>query len=443
MSSLKSRDSKHVFRSWTKQKRLNPVALAGGQGASFWDDNDKVFLDFSSQMVNLNMGHQHPMIIDAMKEQLEKFATCSQVYTTEVRVKAATMIAERTPGDLNKIFFTNAGSDAVEHALRIARVVTGRQKVMSMHKSYHGATAGTLSVTGDPRRWHAEPGVPGVVRFFGPYLYRSSFYSESAEQECERAIFHIEELVKYEGPDSIAAILVEPIVGSNGILVPPEGYLPKIRQICDRHGIMLICDEVMSGFGRAGHWFAINKWSVEPDLIAFAKGVNSGYVPLGGVAISEQVASYFDERYFAGGGTYYGHPLACAAAIGSMKAFESENILGNSRNHGERVIGPKLLEMKKRHPSIGDIRGTALFWGIELVQDNLNKMPFLTYGESPKSDNPLSLIKKKCAEHGVSILISMNVLFITPPLIISEEDLIRGLNVIDEALFISDQNMKG
>lgn len=294
-------DRTHVFRSWEAQNGPDPMVVTRGEGVWFWDDRDRRYLDLSSQRVNLNLGHSHPRLVAAIEQQVRSLSTIGQIYATDVRSEAARLIAHRTPGDLNKIFFTNCGTDAVEHAVRMARVHTGRQKVFAMYRSYHGSTAGSLSLTGDSRRWAAEPGVPGTVHFIGPYRYRSSFGARTDAEECDRALAHLEELLGYEGPRNVAAILIETVVGSNGLLLPPPGYLAGVRALCDQYGIVMICDEVMSGFGRTGHWFAADRWDVVPDLITFAKGVNSGYVPLGGVAINERVAATFADRPFPGG----------------------------------------------------------------------------------------------------------------------------------------------
>ena len=280
-------DRAHVFHSWSAQAALKPLVVTGGEGAWFFDETGKKYLDFSSQLINLNLGHQHPKMIAAIQEQAGKLATIAPGMATDARSTAARMIAERTPGDLNKIFFTNGGAEATENAMRMARLHTGRHKVLSMYRSYHGATGGSIALTGDPRRWPSEPSVPpGIIKFFGPYPYRSSFWSDSVEQESERALEHLREVIMFEGPNTIAAIVLEPVVGTNGILVPPPGYLAGVRELCDANGIVMVCDEVMSGFGRCGEWFAVDAWEVTPDLITFAKGVNSGYVPLGGVAYS-------------------------------------------------------------------------------------------------------------------------------------------------------------
>ena len=299
-------DRAHVFHSWSAQAALSPVVVAGAEGARFWDEEGNSYLDFSSQLVNVNIGHQHPKLVAAIKEQADLLCTVAPIHANAATSEAARLIAELAPGDLDMVFFTNGGAEATENAIRMARLHTGRHKVLTAYRSYHGATAGALTMTGDPRRWGSEPGIPGVVRFWGPYTYRSAFHAEDDEQECERALAHLADVIMVEGAQNVAAIILETVVGTNGILVPPDGYLQGVRELCDRHGIVMIADEVMAGFGRCGEWFAVDHWGVAPDLICFAKGVNSGYIPLGGVIISRRIADTFADRPYPGGLTYSG-----------------------------------------------------------------------------------------------------------------------------------------
>lgn len=438
-SSIFANDRAHVFRSWSAQRNLSPVVVAGGSGSWFWDNKERRYLDFCSQRVNLNLGHQHPRLVSALKEQAEVITVIGQNIASEPRSEAARLIAERTPGNLDKIFFTNSGTDAVEHAVRMARLHTNRLKVFTMHRSYHGATGGSITFTGDPRRWSVEPSLPGVVRFIGPYLYRSSFNAESETEECERALAHLEEILTYENPETVAAILIESIVGTNGILIPPEGYLAGIRKICDRYGIVMICDEVMSGFGRIGEWFAVNRWNVIPDLITFAKGVNSGYVPLGGVAISHQIAETFADRFFPGGGTYFGHPLACATAVASIRIFEEDSILERVRRLGDKILGPGLRALVDSHPSIGEVRGTGCFWALDLVKNRQTREMLVPFNAIGSDAIPMNELGKACRDRGLWVLTHFNRLHICPPLIISDEDAQLGLSIIDEALTVADQ----
>ena len=358
---VRADDRAHVFHSWSAQELIDPVPIARALGSYFWDYDAKRYLDLSSQLVNLNIGHQHPRLVAAIQEQAGKLCTAAPVFAVDVRGEAARLIAERAPGDLDVVFFTNGGAEAVENALRLARVHTGRNKVLAAYRSYHGSTAGSIALTGDPRRWPNEPGVPGVVRYWGPYLYRSSFHAETEVVECERALAHLREVLMVEGAHTVAAIVLETVVGTNGILVPPDGYLAGVRAICDEFGIVMIADEVMSGFGRCGEWFAVDRWGVTPDLITFAKGVNSGYVPLGGVIISRMIADTFGQRPFPGGLTYSGHPLACASAVASIRIFEDEGIIEHARHVGETLIGPKLVTSCPKVSKDAEVNNRSVF----------------------------------------------------------------------------------
>ncbi len=342
---VRADDRRHVFHSWSAQAHIDPMPIAGARGSYFWDYAGTRYLDFSSQLVNVNIGHQHPKLVAAIQEQAGRLCTVQPSFAKDVRSEAARMIAERAPGDLDVVFFTNGGAEANENAVRMARLHTGRHKVFAAYRSYHGATAGAIALTGDPRRWASEPGIAGVVRYWGPYLYRSAFHAQTEAEECERALSHLRDLIMVEGPQTVAAIMLETVVGTNGILVPPEGYLAGVREICDEFGIVMIADEVMAGFGRCGEWFAVDRWDVTPDLITFAKGVNSGYVPLGGVIMSQRIADTFADRPYPGGLTYSGHPLACASAVASMQIFEQEGILEHARSLGTDVIGPELQRL--------------------------------------------------------------------------------------------------
>ncbi|HZY75518.1 MAG TPA: aminotransferase class III-fold pyridoxal phosphate-dependent enzyme, partial [Jatrophihabitantaceae bacterium] len=314
-ATVKALDKEHVFHSWSAQALIDPLPIASAEGSYFTDYEGKRFLDFSSQLVNVNIGYQHPKLVAAIQEQAARLCTIQPSFANDARSEAARLIAGLAPGDLNRVFFTNGGAEATENALRMARLHTGRFKVLAAHRSYHGATAGAIAMTGEPRRWASEPGLPGVVRYFGPYLYRSAFYATTPEEESERALAHLRDLITFEGPKTVAAIILETVVGTNGILVPPPGYLAGVRALCDEFGIVMIADEVMAGFGRCGEWFAVDHWGVTPDLITFAKGVNSGYVPLGGVLINDAINETFQQRAYPGGLTYSGHPLGCAAAV--------------------------------------------------------------------------------------------------------------------------------
>ena len=436
---VRSDDRTHVFHSWSAQALIDPLPVAGGQGATFWDYQGNRYLDFSSQLVNLNLGHQHPHLVDALTRQATRLATIQPSMANDVRGELARLIAQVAPGDLDKVFFTNGGADANEHAVRMARAVTGRRKVLSTYRSYHGGTATAISLTGDPRRWANEPSDGSVVHFFGPYPYRSAFHATSDEQETARALEHLEQVIALEGPQTIAALVLESTVGTNGVLVPPPGYLQGVRELCDRHGIVYIADEVMVGFGRMGHWFAVDADGVVPDLITFAKGVNSGYVPLGGVVISPRIASFFDTVPFPGGLTYSGHPLACAAGVATFEVFERDGILARVRDLGERVVGPALEDLRRRHPSVGDVRGRGLFWAIELVRDRASREPLVPFNASGAAAAPMIEVAAACKAAGVWPFVHFNRLHVAPPLVIDEADLRRGLDVIDEALEVADR----
>jgi taurine---2-oxoglutarate transaminase len=436
-------DRSHVFHSWSAQRALAPTVVEGGEGAWFWDDEGRRYLDFSSQLVNLNLGHQHPVVVAAIQAQAAKLCTVAPIFANDKRSEAARLIAELAPGDLRYVFFTNGGTEANEHAVRMARLTTGRHKVLATYRSYHGATTGSITLTGDPRRWANEPAMPGVVRFFGPYPYRSAFFAESAAQENERALAHLEEVFTLEGPHTIAAVVLETVVGTNGILVPPDGYLAGVRELCDRHGALLICDEVMSGFARCGEWFAVDRWNVVPDIITFAKGVNSGYVPLGGVVLGPRVYETFAERPFPGGLTYSGHPLGCAAAVATIEVMRDERIPERVRELGEQVVRPRLEKIRDRHPSVGDVRGLGLFWAIELVRDRATREMLVPYNAAGEAAKPMAEFAAACRAQGVWPFVHFNRVHVVPPCVISAEDLNHGLDVLDDALDVADRYYTG
>ena len=436
-------DRAHVFHSWSAQGTLNPVEITGGLGSYFWDSTGKKYLDFSSQLVNLNIGHQHPKLVAAIQEQAGKLCTVAPPFANESRSEAARLITELAPGDLNMVFFTNGGAEAVENAVRMARLHTGRQKIMSTYRSYHGSTSTAIAMTGDPRRWPNETGTAGIVKFWGPYAYRSAFHSSNEKEECQRALQHLEDTLIVEGPHTIAMIALESVVGTNGILVPPDGYLQGVRDICDRYGIVMLCDEVMAGFGRCGEWFAVNKWNVVPDLITFAKGVNSGYLPLGGVVISQKIADTFKDRQFPGGLTYSGHPLACASAVASINIFKEEKIVENAKNIGATVIGPELEKLKAKHPSIGEVRGLGVFWAIELVRNRETRKPLVPFNAAGADAKPMLDIAAACKKEGLWPFAHFNRMHVVPPCTISADEVREGIAIIDQALTIADSYYEG
>ncbi|GAB2477043.1 aspartate aminotransferase family protein [Jatrophihabitans fulvus] len=431
-------DRAHVFHSWSAQALIDPLPIKSAEGAYFEDYAGTRYLDFSSQLINANLGYSHPRMIEAIREYAGKLTTIAPTFANDARSEAARLIAERAPGDLNRVFFTNGGAEAVENAMRMAKLHTGRQKVLATYRSYHGATAGAITLTGDPRRWGAEPAMPGIVHFWGPYPYRSAFHSETPEQECERALQHLRDTLMVEGAHTVAAIILETVVGTNGILVPPDGYLEGVRAICDEFGIVYIADEVMAGFGRCGEWFAVDHWGVVPDLIAFAKGVNSGYVPLGGVAISERIARTFDERVYPGGLTYSGHPLACATAVASIRIFEDEGILEHVRALGADVIGPELAKIAEKHPSVGEVRGLGVFWAVELVRDADTHAPLVPYNASGGDAKPMNEFAAACKKRGLWPMTHFNRTHVVPPCTITEQEVRDGLAMLDDALEVAD-----
>ena len=418
-------DRAHVFHSWSAQASLNPLVLAGGLGSRVWDHNGRTYLDFSSQLVNLNIGHQHPAVTKAIADQAHKLATIAPSTANLERGEAAKRIVNRAPAGFNKVFFTNGGADAIENAIRMARLHTGRDKVLSTYRSYHGNTGAAIVSTGDWRRIPNEY-ARGHVHFFGPYLYRSEFWATTPEQESLRALRHLEHVIQSEGPESIAAVLLETVPGTAGILVPPPGYLSGVRELCDRYGIMLILDEVMAGFGRTGRWFAFEGYDVIPDLITFAKGVNSGYVPVGGVIISDAIAHTFDDTVFPGGLTYSGHPLAMASIVATLDAMESEGIVENASRIGRDVLTPELAELQVKHPIIGEVRGEGVFWAIELVTDQATR--------EPVGPAAMNRIKAELLSRNLLPFIQNNRIHVVPPCVVTDAEVAEALAIYGEVL---------
>ncbi|MBU9764493.1 aspartate aminotransferase family protein [Mycobacterium sp. TNTM28] len=430
-------DRAHVFHSWSAQEEISPMTITAAQGSYVWDGDGNRLLDFSSQMVNTNIGHQHPKVVAAIAEQAAKLCTVAPQYANDARSEAARLIAERTPGELNKIFFTNAGADAVEHAVRMARLHTGRYKVLSRYRSYHGGTDTAVNLTGDTRRWPNDYGNSGAVHFFGPFLYRSQFHATTEAEETERALAHLEQVVRMEGPSTIAAIILESIPGTAGIMVPPPGYMAGVREICDRYGIVFIADEVMAGFGRSGKWFSIDHFDVVPDLLTFAKGVNSGYVPLGGVAISPAIYETFAHRAYPGGLTYSGHPLACAAAVATINAMADEAMVENAEKIGAEVIGPGLAELAAKHRSVGEVRGAGVFWAVELVADQQTREPLAPYGGTSPA---MAALIGACKANGLLPFANYNRIHVVPPCNVTADEVREGLAILDSALDVADQH---
>ncbi|MBA8817653.1 taurine--2-oxoglutarate transaminase [Microbacterium halimionae] len=418
-------DSAHVFHSWSAQGALSPLVIAGGLGSRVWDHAGTTYLDFSSQLVNVNIGHQHPAVVAAITEQAGLLATIGPATANLTRGEAARRIVEHAPDGFEKVFFTNGGADANENAIRLARLHAGRDKIVSTYRSYHGNTGAAIASTGDWRRIPNEY-ARGHVHVFGPYLYRSEFWATTPEQEAERALHHLERVIQAEGPESIAGVLLETIPGTAGVLVPPPGYLAGVRAICDTYGIVLILDEVMAGFGRTGRWFAFDGYDVTPDLITFAKGVNSGYVPVGGVIISDAIAKQFDDQVFPGGLTYSGHPLAAASIVGALDAMAAEGIVENAARIGRDVLAPALAELAEKHAVIGDVRGEGVFWALELVADAETREPL------PAAQ--MGALKKTMLQAGLLPFVQDNRIHVVPPCVVTDDEVAEAIDIYDRAL---------
>ena len=426
----------YTLFSWSAQGGLAPIAVTGGQGAWFWDADGNRYLDFSSQQViSLTLGHQHPKVVRAIKDQADTLCFASPSYANEPKGKLARKIAELT--GLSKTFFTLGGAEAVENAIKIARLYSGRHKIITRYRSYHGATNAAMSASGDFRRWPIEPGAPGFVRVPDPFVYRSPF-GDDPETVGRKTVEFVEEVIQYEGPQTIAAMLVEGVTGSNGVLIPPDNYYPLLQEVLAGNGILLIVDEVMSGFGRTGAWFAYQHWNAKPDLITLAKGLTSSYLPLGAVAVSEPIARHFDDHVLWAGLTYAGHPVSCACGIAAIEVLEAEGLIDHARELGE-VLKRRLLGMQDRHPCIGEVRSIGLFSVLELVKDRTTKEPLspLYAAQTP----PMAGIAPFCRAKGVDVMTRFNWLFVTPPLVISEDDLNLGLHVVDQALSEVDASL--
>jgi len=433
MSTTFELDRKHVFHSWSAQAEITPMVVTAARGSYLWDEEDRRYLDFSSQLVFTNVGHQHPRVVAAIKEQADRLCTIAPQHANDQRAQAAALIADIAPERFHKVFFTNGGADANEHAIRMARLHTGRHKVLSTYRSYHGGTQVAINVTGDPRRWASDTATDGVVHFFGPFLYRSEFHATTEAEECERALAHLRRTIEAEGPSTIATVILESIPGTAGIFPPPPGYLAGVRELCDEHGIVLILDEVMAGFGRAGTWLALDRYDVRPDLITFAKGVNSGYVPLGGVIISDEIAATFDHRAYPGGLTYSGHPLACAAAVATIQVMQEEGVVENADRLGREVFGPGLAEIAERHPCVGEVRGVGAFWALDLVSDPATKAMLSPAG--------LNEVVAACKSAGLLPFANTNRIHVVPPCTMSDEEAREGLAILDEALAVGDAHV--
>ncbi|MBM3124870.1 MAG: aminotransferase class III-fold pyridoxal phosphate-dependent enzyme [Chloroflexi bacterium] len=431
----------HIFWTWSAQAKVNPIPIKSAKGVYFWDVEGRKYLDFNSMTMCVNIGHGNERVIKAMQDQAAELPYAAPGMTTKVRALAGRAVAGITPkGALTKVLFTLGGADANENAIKLARGYTKRHKILARYRSYHGATAGAMAATGDPRRVAWEPNLmTGVVHFLDPYRYRSTFHRTTPdipEEEFARDyVDHLEEIIQYEGPESIAAVLMESVTGTNGIIIPPQGYLQGVRAVCDKHGILMIADEVMSGFGRTGKWFAVEHWDVVPDLITMAKGLTSAYAPLGAVAMKPQIAAAFDEQVFESGLTYTSHPVSLAAAVANIHVLQQDRLVEHAAGMGS-VLRRMLTDLGEAHPSVGEVRNIGLFGVIELVKDRKTKEPMVPWnGSSPE----MTALRKFCLDHGLFLYTHWHTILIIPPLIITEEQLKEGMDVLDKALEITDQ----
>ncbi|MCR4745128.1 MAG: aminotransferase class III-fold pyridoxal phosphate-dependent enzyme [Lachnospiraceae bacterium] len=434
---IKEMQKKYVLQSWSKQAAINPIPVEKAEGIYYYDFDGNRYTDMASQLVNLNLGYGNKDIADAIKEQVDRYCYIGPGLGAEPRAKLAKMIIDLLPDSFGKVFFTNAGADANENAIKIARMFTGRKKVFSRYRSYHGSSFGAGNLTGEPRRYPLEPGIPGFVKFFDPYIYREPIEFKSEEEATKYYLAKLREQIIYEGADNVAAIVMETITGSNGIIIPPKGYLPGVRAICDEFGIVMICDEVMAGWCRTGKMFAFENFDVVPDIVTFAKGVTCGYIQLGGVAVSKKIAGYFDDHLLSCGLTYSGHPLACAAGVACVNYYSKANIPEHVREVG-KVLGDTLDELKEKHPCVGDVRHIGLFSCVELVKDKATKEPLVSYGKDPEGlmGKVIGLLK----ERKFMTYSHENMVFVCPPLIITEDQLKEELIKLDEVLSIVDNS---
>lgn len=433
----------HNFWTWSAQAKVNPIPVAKAKGVYFWDVNGKRYLDFNSTVMCVNIGHSDERVIEAIVQQARELPFAGPGMATRPRAALGKLLAQITPPGLTKYLYTLGGGDANENAVKLARGFTGRHKILTRYRSYHGATHGAIALTGDPRRVAWEPNtMPGVVHFLDPYRYRSTFHRTNPDVSeadfCQDYLNHLEEIIQYEGPATIAAVLLETVTGTNGIIIPPDGYLAGVRAMCDKYGILLICDEVMSGFGRTGEWFAVDHWKVVPDIMTMAKGLTSGYAPLGAVAMKPEIAAAFDDRVFEGGLTFNGHPISLAAAIATIEVMKEDHLVEKARETGA-IMAEMLAELVERHPSVGEVRSIGLFGVIELVRDRVNRTPMAPFNSASPE---MIALRRYLLDHGVFIYTHWHTILVIPPLIITPDQLAEGLAVFDQALKITDDAVK-
>jgi taurine---2-oxoglutarate transaminase len=421
---------KHTLYEWAAQSKVDPIPVARAKGIYFWTPEGKRFIDFNSQLMCVNIGHGDERVLQAMREQADVLAYANPFMATEARARLGAKLAEITPGDIDVFFFTNGGAEANENAIKLARMATGRHKILARYRSYHGATAGSITLTGDPRRWAAEPGLPGVVHVLDPY-----HGIERGWDSAEESLAMIEEVIQLEGPHTIAAFILESVTGTNGVLVPPDGYMQGVRQLCDTHGILMICDEVMAGFGRTGEWFAINHWNVVPDVITMAKGLTAAYVQLGAVGMRRKIADQFKDRVFYGGLTYNSHPLACATALAAIRVYEEDRLLENARKMGA-LMADLMTDLQLRHPSVGAARSLGLFGLFELVRDRAKKVPMAPFNGT---SDEMAALGKYFRQEGLYTFVRWNTFFTNPPLCITETQMREAFAIIDKGLDITDR----
>ncbi len=428
-------DRNHVVYSWNSQKNVHPIMMDRADRVYMWDTDGKRYIDFCAGLLNVNIGHNNEHVKDAMKAQMDKCCYVGTSFGTEAKARLSKMISEVTPGDLDYVFYTNGGAEAVENAIKTARAYTGRHKIYSRWRGYHGATAGAISLTGDPRRWAAEPGMPGAVKYFGPYPYNCPFGSKTAEESGQKALELLRTQIMIDGPHTIAAIFMEPIVGTNGIIIPPKSYVQGLRDICDEHGILLVADETMSGWGRSGKWFCMEHFDVVPDIMTTAKGVTSGYVPLGCMIWTKKIWDYFWDHPFMGGLTNGGHALACATGIANIEVYKEEELIENSEKLGF-YLEEKLLELKERHPSIGDVRCQGLWACVELTKNRETKEPLAGYNNAIQ--NVAGPLMKILYAEGLYTFCKWDFIFISPPLCITKEEIDEALEKLEVGLKYTD-----
>jgi taurine--2-oxoglutarate transaminase len=432
-------NKEYTLFEWSAQATFNPISVTRAKGVHFWDADGKRYIDMNSMLMNVNIGHGDERVIKAIQEQASVLPYVSPYMATEARGRLGEMLAEITPGNLKKSFFTLGGAEANENAIKIARLVTGKHKILARYRSFHGATAGAGTLTGDPRRWPAEPGIPGVVHIMDPYRYRCRWCRD--ESACNlNCLNHVEDVIQFEGASTIAAIIMEPVTGTNGIIIPADGYIEGVRYLCDKYGILFIADEIMSGFGRTGEWFAVNHWNVTPDIMCLAKGLTSGYAPLGATVVTDSIAQYFEDHVLWAGLTYGGHALSCAAGIACIDVYKQDNLISRAKEMGE-YLAQREDDLMARHPSVGEVRHIGLFSIIEVVRNRTTREPMAPFNAKASEMGPMALVGKFLRDNGFATFVRWNNILVNPPLIISREELDEALDIVDRALEITDDSV--